>query len=141
MMRPGSRCGSRRCALAEGWSRRCRDFGRVRAFSSEGEPGSRQENASKEFRAPFRFDRNGTLKQFPLQWLHPSRRIAEPVIGRAFARPVGDAPQDEVSDPHGEKRVFARLEHEARGEEANDSSETENAPAKRHSALMLAAFT
>src|ERR1700692_1925070 len=27
---------------------------------------------------------------------HPSRRIAEPVIGRAFARPVGDAPQDEV---------------------------------------------
>jgi hypothetical protein len=23
--------------------------------------------------------------------LHPSRRIAEPVIGRAFARPVGDA--------------------------------------------------
>jgi hypothetical protein len=28
--------------------------------------------------------------------LHPSRRIAEPVIGRAFARPVGDAPQDEV---------------------------------------------
>jgi hypothetical protein len=26
---------------------------------------------------------------------HPSRRIAEPVIGRAFARPVADAPQDE----------------------------------------------
>jgi hypothetical protein len=25
--------------------------------------------------------------------LHPSRRIAEPVIGRAFARPVGDAPE------------------------------------------------
>ncbi len=49
------------------------------------------------------------LTQFPLQWLHPSRRIAEPVIGRAFARPGGDAPQDEVSDPHGEERVFARL--------------------------------
>jgi hypothetical protein len=29
---------------------------------------------------------------------HPSRRIAEPVIGRAFARPVGDAPQDEVGN-------------------------------------------
>jgi predicted RNA-binding Zn-ribbon protein involved in translation (DUF1610 family) len=50
------------------------------------------------------------LAQFPLQWLHPSRRIAEPVIGRAFARPVGDAPRDEVSGPHGEERVFARLE-------------------------------
>jgi hypothetical protein len=36
------------------------------------------------------------LKLFPARWLHPSRRIAEPVIGRAFARPVGDAPQDEV---------------------------------------------
>jgi len=41
--------------------------------------------------------------------LHPSRRIAEPVIGRAFARPVGDAPQDEVLDPHGEERDFAHL--------------------------------
>jgi C4-dicarboxylate-specific signal transduction histidine kinase len=40
-------------------------------------------------------DING-LKYFPVRWLHPSRRIAEPVIGRAFARPVGDAPQDEV---------------------------------------------
>jgi hypothetical protein len=34
---------------------------------------------------------SGSLAQLPLQWLHPSRRIAEPVIGRAFARPVGDA--------------------------------------------------
>jgi len=32
------------------------------------------------------------------------------VVGRASARPGGDAPQDEVSDPHGEERVFARLE-------------------------------
>jgi hypothetical protein len=31
--------------------------------------------------------------------LHPSRRIAEPVIGRAFARPVGDARQDEAELP------------------------------------------
>jgi hypothetical protein len=30
--------------------------------------------------------------------LHPSRHIAEPVIGRAFARPGGDAPQNEVGD-------------------------------------------
>ena len=30
------------------------------------------------------------------RWLHPSRRIAAPVIGRAFARPVGDALEDEV---------------------------------------------
>jgi hypothetical protein len=43
--------------------------------------------------------------------LHPSRRIAEPVIGRAFARPVGDAPQDEAELPscpgQSAKRVFA----------------------------------
>ena len=50
------------------------------------------------------------LAQFPRQPFHRSRRIAEPVIGRAFARPGGDAPQDAVSDPHGEERVFARLE-------------------------------
>src|ERR1700722_14182732 len=48
----------------------------------------------------------GGIRQFLLQSLHPSRRIAEPVIGRAFARPVGDAPQDEVSN------------HEAAGEAA-----------------------
>jgi hypothetical protein len=28
----------------------------------------------------------------------PSRRIAEPVVGREFARPVDDAPQDEVGN-------------------------------------------
>src|ERR1700726_457730 len=49
------------------------------------------------------------LTQFPLHWLVSSRRIAEPVIGCACARPVGDAPQDEVSNPHGEERIFARL--------------------------------
>jgi hypothetical protein len=32
-----------------------------------------------------------------IRCVHPSRRIAEPVIGRAFARPGGDAPQGEVS--------------------------------------------
>jgi hypothetical protein len=37
-----------------------------------------------------------SLKRFRVWWLHPSRRIAKPVIERAFARPVGDAPQDEV---------------------------------------------
>ena len=36
--------------------------------------------------------------------------FAEPVIGRAFARSGGNVAQDEVSDPHGEERVFARLE-------------------------------
>jgi hypothetical protein len=37
-----------------------RTVGLIRAFSSEVEPGSRQENASnQESRAPFRFDRNG----------------------------------------------------------------------------------
>jgi hypothetical protein len=45
-----------------------------------------------------------TLGQFWRQWLHPSRRL------------VAQAPQDEVVtsrtrfDPHGEERVFARLE-------------------------------
>jgi hypothetical protein len=29
----------------------------------------------------------------------PSRRIAEPVIGRAFARPVGDAPRATTAKP------------------------------------------
>ena len=32
-MRPGSRCGSRRCGSAAGWSRRCRRFGRGRTRS------------------------------------------------------------------------------------------------------------
>jgi hypothetical protein len=32
--------------------------------------------------------------------IHPSTRIAELVIGRAFARPGGDAPQDEISIPN-----------------------------------------
>src|SRR6266480_444997 len=59
--------------------------------------------------------------------IHPSRRIAEPFIGRAFARPGGDAPQDEVSDPHGEERAFARLEPRGHRGSCNDSSEPENA--------------
>jgi hypothetical protein len=47
--------------------------------------------------------------QFPLQWLDTSKGIAEPVVGRICAT-FGDAPQDEVSNPHGEERIFARLE-------------------------------
>src|ERR1700688_4382029 len=42
---------------------------RTRAFSSEVESGSRQENASnQESRAPFRFDRNGALVVGPTRW-------------------------------------------------------------------------
>jgi hypothetical protein len=47
--------------------------------------------------------------------LHPSRRIAEPVIGRAFARPVGDAPQDEVLQTLMVSSAASRVSnHEAR---------------------------
>jgi hypothetical protein len=38
-----------------------------------------------------------------------------------------DAPQDEVSDPHGEERGCARLEPRGLGKGNNDSSEPENA--------------
>ena len=41
-----------------------------------------------------------------MRCVHPSRRIAEPVIGRAFARPLGKLLQDEVFDPHGEEEVL-----------------------------------
>src|SRR6202051_692834 len=55
--------------------------------------------------------------------IHPSRRIAEPVIGRAFARPVGDAPQDEVLDPRGEESSnAARLEPRGGGMRRDDES-------------------
>jgi hypothetical protein len=45
-----------------------------------------------------------SLEHFPLCWLHPSRR------------PQERAPQDEV--PHGEERIFARLEPWALAEAA-----------------------
>src|SRR5258706_10490746 len=50
---------------------------RVRACSSEGETGSRQENASnQESRAPFRFNRNGKGSIFCLSMISAQTRSA-----------------------------------------------------------------
>src|SRR6266496_4152029 len=50
------------CAIPTGTRSKRFAIARSKAFSSEVEPGSRQENASnQESRAPFRFNRNGKL--------------------------------------------------------------------------------
>ncbi|QDW39203.1 hypothetical protein FFI89_019870 [Bradyrhizobium sp. KBS0727] len=61
----------------------------ARAFSSEVETGSRQENASNQkSRAPFRFHRNGALGAAFCQ---------SPASGRSLARPRSDRPDGTYS--------------------------------------------